>query len=142
MKAVLPTAVAGSQTTQAVKAAMAAKAPAVRPSFKITHEAPASFRPGQPIPLALTVGAPAQGSGTVAVIMHYRHVNQAERWQQAAASADGGNTHKAELDGAYTQTVYPLQYYFELRVGDEKATLYPGFNSELNNQPYFVVQAS
>ena len=74
--------------------------------------------------------------------MHYRHVNQAERWQQAATSAEAGNTYNAEIDGQYTQSVYPLQYYFEMRIGDEKASLYPGFNSDLNNQPYFVVQAS
>ena len=141
MKALLPTA-AGSQKTEIVKVVAMAKTPAVRPNLKATHQAPATFSPGQPLPLAVTVTAPPSGGGTVAVIMHYRHVNQAERWQQAAASVDRGNMYKAEIDGAYTQSVYPLQYYFELRVGDEKAALYPGFNTELNNQPYFLVQAS
>ena len=143
MKALLPTAVASTQTTQAAKAVAMVKAPVVRSNFKAAHEAPATFRPGQVLPLSIRIAGSGDRGEKVAVIMHYRHVNQAERWQQAAAmTVDGGTKYKAEIDSAYTQSVYPLQYYFELRVGDEEASLYPGFNSELNNQPYFVIQAS
>src|ERR1700682_5769264 len=39
----------------------------------------------------------------------------------------------------YTDSQYPLQYYFELRQGPESAWLYPGFADNLTGQPYFVV---
>jgi hypothetical protein len=142
MKALSSSAAPDSRATEAGKAVAEIKAPIRRPEFKVTHQAPANFRPGQTVPLSVSLVAPTSGGESVAVIMHYRHVNQAERWQQAATSHDGGNTYKGEIDGSYTQSVYPLQYYFELRTGEENAALYPGFNAELNNQPYFVVQAS
>ncbi len=142
MKALSHTAGSDSRTSEASKAVAAIKAPSARPKFKAVHQAPVNFRPGQTLPLSISVISATSGGGSVAVIMHYRHVNQAERWQQAATSHEGGNAYKAEIDGSYTQSVYPLQYYFELRTSEENVTLYPGFNAELNNQPYFVVQAS
>ena len=33
-----------------------------------------------------------------------------------------------------------LEYYFELKEGPEAVRLYPGFNADLTNQPYFVVR--
>ena len=50
MKALLPSALSGSHTTQAAKAMGVAKAPPMRPNFKASHQAPATFRPGQPLP--------------------------------------------------------------------------------------------
>lgn len=35
---------------------------------------------------------------------------------------------------------YPLMYFFELRAGVGRAWLYPGFEADLSNQPYFVVR--
>lgn len=43
------------------------------------------------------------------------------------------------IPAEYTQSKYPLQYYFELDNGNGPAWLYPGFNKTLSNQPYFVV---
>ena len=40
----------------------------------------------------------------------------------------------------YTDSPYPLQYYFELRDARGHAWLYPGFRADLCNQPYFVVR--
>jgi len=142
MKALLSSAASGTAVNQAAKALDIAKAAPVRPKFKGVHQPPGTFRPGQSLPLSVSISGPQAGGSTVAVIMHYRHVNQAERWQQTATTPAGGNVYKAEIDGTYTQSVYPLQYYFEVRLGEDKAALYPGFNSELNNQPYFVLQAS
>jgi hypothetical protein len=142
MKALLASSASGSQAMQAAKAMAVVKAPAVRPNLKATHQPLSTFRPGEAVPISLTLAAANTGGEKVAVILHYRHVNQAERWQQRATSDEGHGSYKAEIDGSYTQSVYPLQYYFEMRVGEEKATLSPGFNSELNNQPYYVLQSS
>jgi hypothetical protein len=51
-----------------------------------------------------------------------------------------GKQFLAKIPAAYTDTQYPLQYYFELKEGPKSAWMYPGFNKELTNQPYFVVR--
>jgi hypothetical protein len=66
-------------------------------------------------------------------------VNQSERYQTAEMEA-GDKRYRATIPAAYTESPYPLQYYFELKESPEKAVLYPGFASELTNQPYFVVR--
>jgi hypothetical protein len=43
--------------------------------------------------------------------------------------------YRAVIPAAYTQSPFPLQYYFEL----DSSAVYPGFNETLSNQPYFVV---
>jgi hypothetical protein len=81
--------------------------------------------------LSLTVGE------DVSARLHYRHVNQAERWQSMpmTRSAQG---FMAAIPAGYTDSPFPLQYYFELsRSG--AAWLYPGFNATLSNQPYYAV---
>ncbi len=45
----------------------------------------------------------------------------------------------AAIPGDYTNSVYPLQYYFELQRGADAAWLYPAFNATLSNQPYYAV---
>jgi hypothetical protein len=64
-------------------------------------------------------------------------VNQAERWQSAAMRNEG-QTYRAAIPAAYTQSPFALQYYFHL-AQDGSAGLYPGFNEGFANQPYFVV---
>lgn len=44
----------------------------------------------------------------------------------------------AEIPGEYTQSPFPLQYYFELQ-SSSAAWLQPAFNSTLSNQPYFAI---
>jgi hypothetical protein len=49
-----------------------------------------------------------------------------------------GNTYQAVIPGDYTNSAYPLQYYFEVTQADA-TLLYPGFGPEVTGQPYFVV---
>lgn len=110
--------------------AKAASAPS-RPRIACTHNAPQQFAPGEPLMLSLTVRE------DVSARLHYRHVNQAERWQSLpmTLSAQG---FMAAIPAGYTDSPFPLQYYFELsRPG--AAWLYPGFNATLSNQPYYAV---
>jgi len=51
----------------------------------------------------------------------------------------GTDGYSASIPGDYTQSVYPLQYYFALQRGADAAWLYPAFNSTLSNQPYYAV---
>ena len=47
-------------------------------------------------------------------------------------------SHSAAIPAAYTDSPYPLQYYFELHTATA-ATLHPAFNPTLSNQPYYAV---
>jgi hypothetical protein len=46
----------------------------------------------------------------------------------------------AKIPGVYTDSQFPLQYYFEVRESAERALLYPGLSANLTQQPYFVVR--
>jgi hypothetical protein len=48
--------------------------------------------------------------------------------------------YRAAIPADYTQSPYPLQYYFEVFEAGG-AALYPGFSPDLSNQPYFVVSS-
>ncbi len=104
----------------------------VRPSLAIEHIPPANFHPGTDLPLSLTASESA-----VSAILWYRHVNHGERWlsvpMQKVSSA-----WKAVIPGKYSNSPFPLQYYFELRTAREGA-LHPSLNSEFDNQPYFAL---
>jgi hypothetical protein len=107
----------------------------VRPAATCTHTPPQAFRPGQP--LALSLQARGTSGRITSILLHYRHVNHAERWQKTEMEESGG-IYRVSIPRDYTDSPYPLQYYFELR-DEEKAWLYPGFNTTLSNQPYFAI---
>jgi hypothetical protein len=67
-------------------------------------------------------------------------VNQAERWQSAMLDrASAGYVGTIPAD--YTDSPYPLQYYFELKSAPDQAWLYPGLPPDLAGQPYFVLRS-
>ena len=45
--------------------------------------------------------------------LHYRHVDQAERWKQVDMQEDG-ESFTAAIPADYTQSDFPLEYYFDL----------------------------
>jgi hypothetical protein len=106
--------------------------PVPRPIIAAQHTTPESFHPGSDLPL--TVSTPAT---VTQAILWYRPVNQGERWLSTPMQHTAG-THTAAIPAAYTDSPYPLQYYFELHTATS-ATLHPAFNPTLSNQPYFAV---
>jgi hypothetical protein len=102
-----------------------------RNSVECKHTAPGSFQAGKPLVLNLAVLANS-------AVLHYRHVNQGERWL-ATEMELGINGYTAEIPGDYSDSAYPLQYYFELRAKAGEAWLYPAFNATLSNQPYYAL---
>jgi hypothetical protein len=80
------------------------------------------------------------GGGThpAAIRLFYRHVDQAERWTSAEMNHEGGR-YIGTIPAEYTQSEYPLQYYFELQDGKSAAWMYPGFNKTFSDQPYFAI---
>ena len=100
------------------------------------HLPPAKFRPGESIPVELSVEA---GYRLTSAVLHYRHVDQSDAYRTAEMSSDGGRF-RAVVPGEYTDSPYPMLYCFELRAAHGAAWLHPGLNVDLANQPYFVVR--
>lgn len=107
-----------------------------RPALRCRHNSPSHFKAGLPIELAITV--PEQAA---AVRLFYRHVDQAERFEVVEMEAREG-AYRGTIPARYTESDYPLQYYFEVRQSAAKASLYPGFGADLTDQPYFVLRRS
>jgi hypothetical protein len=97
------------------------------------HNQPKNFKSGEPLNLEITTEEPVNS-----ISLYYRHVNQAERFNIVEMQGTG-ISFKSTIPADYTDTLYPIQYYFELRDKPDNAWLYPGFTANLNNQPYFVV---
>jgi hypothetical protein len=109
-----------------------------RVALPCSHTPPDRFQPGQPLSIEMSLEA-AAAPKLSAVRLCYRHVNQAERYVTAEMNGSGGR-YRATVPGRYTDSPFPIEYYFELRQGPEQAWLYPGFGPDLANQPYFVVR--
>jgi len=109
--------------------------PPRRETLTCRHTPPTHFRPGDAVSIQLAFDHGADRS----VHLFYRRVNQAERWRNTDMQARD-RVYSAAIPGDYSQSKYPLQYYFEVRDGAHSATLYPGLNADVANQPYFVIR--
>lgn len=107
-----------------------------RPTIRCTHTVAKGFAPGQPLVVQLVVD-PFSAMKLLSVQLHYRHVNQGERWQTLPMQKHG-ETHQGVIGGEYTASPYPLQYYFELSA-EKIALLHPSLDATLSNEPYYVV---
>ncbi len=96
-------------------------------------------------PLYIELKAPQNAAAR----LWYRHFNQAERWQsvQMLPLSDSDRL-RASIAADYTASMYPLQYYFEVRMkhppsglhAAERVWLHPGFDAMRANQPYYLVR--
>ncbi len=109
-----------------------------RGSVACSHTPSPRFLPGKDLEIVLSVKQPTK---PISVRLHYRHVNQAERYEVAEIPEipEIHGEYRTVIPASYTASKYSIQYYFELREIPEKAWLYPGFAIDLTNQPYFIV---
>jgi hypothetical protein len=112
-------------------------------TLTISHNPPQQFHPGTEIPIALKVGynALVMADDLQSAVMHYRHVNQAEKYETADMKADG-NRWTATIPADYTKSPYPLLYFFSLTSAKGHCWQFPGLGEMLCNQPYFVLRQS
>jgi hypothetical protein len=106
--------------------------PRRRARFTPNHDPARAFHPGDDLHLRLQVAEPVTEA-----FLWYRHVTQAERWLSKPMECSE-QLFTATIPGSYTQSPFPLQYYFELR-SQKDATFYPPLNATLSNQPYFAI---
>jgi hypothetical protein len=98
------------------------------------HKQPHKFKVGESITLEISVDKNIES-----VLLYYRHVNHAERFKSIEMRKDGKNF-KGTIPAYYTETRYPIQYYFELRDKPDNAWLFPGLTAKLTQQPYYVIR--
>ena len=118
-------------TKEAIKKALGRP---IRNIVSCQHNPPSTFIAGQPLDVEFSFD-----KTPLSAVIFYRHVNQAERYQKMVLNWKGKNA-KAIIPGGYTDSPYPIEYYLEVRNSPDSASFYPGFNSDLANQPYFTVQ--
>lgn len=99
------------------------------------HSPQVNFKPGTSLEVKLVT------EGADGVRLHYRHVNQAERYTTVAMKRIG-DAYSVDIPATYTDTEYPLEYFFEVRQAGGEAEFHPGFDETRTNQPYFVVRKS
>jgi hypothetical protein len=134
MEQKLQTPPASSSAGDAGNAVKAAMGTVAKPTVDCHHALPESFHPGQSLQLALHVSA----DSNLTARLFYRHVNQAERWLSAEMNREQGSF-QAAISGDYTNSKFPLEYYFALERANTAAWIYPGFNAALSSQPYFAI---
>jgi hypothetical protein len=108
-------------------------------SLFVLHTPPLSFRRSQPLEVA--AGVRWSERFPFRVHLRYRRVNQAESWQTIEMGKAGANL-RAVIAAEYTDSPFPLQYYFQIRASAGRAWLHPGLQPGRHGQPYFVVRQS
>ena len=101
----------------------------------LEHIVPGAFRKGRDIPVEVTPG----GGGDQRLTLHYRHLNQGEEYNSVDMAHKAGR-YTATIPGPYTDSPYPLAYFFTVREESGDAWLYPGLDETLANQPYHVLR--
>ncbi len=111
-----------------------------RPASGVIHTAPSSFRRGEPVSLGIAL---APGAAVPAAIqLQYRHTHQAEAWRAVPMLRDAvTGSYRAEIPGDYSDSPYPLMYYFGVTHASGAASLHPGLGANLCDQPYFVLRS-
>ena len=119
----------------AERALKTASAKPMRPTVIAKHVPAEKFSSGKGLAISVNVTSPAPHR----VMLHYRHVNQAEHWM-AVELTRNGDAFQGEIPAAYTAKRYALQYYFEIETRPTEATLLPLLAVDLANVPYYLVR--
>lgn len=94
-------------------------------------------------PCGLKVRLRLDGSWVVqndieAVCLHYRHVNQLEVYEVTQMVSRGEGVFEATVPAEYLADEYPIQYFCEVRSGDQRRARLPSLGPGFDSQPYRV----
>lgn len=120
-----------AETPEVARAVKTLKAyrPVIADAFDLEHAE--NFVAGEPFAVALagTFDAPPK--------LHYRHINQAERWSTVEMTRDG-ERYMATIPAEYTDSRFHLQL-FVTASQNGTALIAPGLEANLANEPYRTV---
>jgi hypothetical protein len=108
--------------------ALANRQPVLAEKMKL--DAPSAFTAGKPLVLHLG------GVVDVEPTLHYRHINQAERWRSIVMTRQGDG-YAASIPADYTDSKFHLQYFVSA-TRNGRAVLSPGMDENLANEPYYT----
>ncbi|HEX9045807.1 MAG TPA: hypothetical protein VF988_02170, partial [Verrucomicrobiae bacterium] len=100
----------------------------------LRHVPVGTFRRGQPLDIVARI----RRTDLAKVELRYRRLNQAESWQTVIMTGTG-ERFSATIPAEYTDSVFPLQYYFHAR-GRSETWLVPGLRPGWKGQPYYVLR--
>jgi hypothetical protein len=89
------------------------------------------FSAGEPVSVSIAAATAAPP------VLHYRHVNQAERWRSVEMTGDGARF-TAVIPADYTASEFHLQYFVSFS-RDGHSVLVPGLAEDLANEPYVTL---
>jgi hypothetical protein len=118
-----------SRVEQAIRAVLK---PPTRDPLPLKHVPPKSFTPGKPLSIEASLSG---GKTSGQLYLRYRRVNQAEIWRSGEIAGSA-----ATIPSDYTDSPFPLQYYFQIFEPSGAVLLHPGLGVDLATQPYFVVR--
>jgi hypothetical protein len=101
-----------------------------------SHTPAANFDPGKPVEVSVAFNANRKNRK---VNLFYRQADQSQRWHSVEMQGKD-NEFRSTIPGDYTQSPYPIQYYFEVHE-PTGSTIFPGFSPDLSNQPYILVRS-
>jgi hypothetical protein len=105
-------------------------------TFAVCKHTPVrGFKNGEEVKVKISVPPDSRN-----VNLYYRHVNQALRWLVQPMQSEG-NTYQGTIPSTYTQTKFPLQYYFGMDT-EKGPAIFPGLDEHFMNQPYYVMRLS
>jgi hypothetical protein len=102
----------------------------------IEHRPSGKFQRGEAV---MIEAVPRRGPALKTVRMRFRRVNQGESWR-AGDMEYRAKHYRAEIPGSYSDSPYPLQYYFECTPFSGRPWFYPDLETRWQGQPYFVVR--
>jgi hypothetical protein len=107
-----------------------------RPAVRVQHVPALSFHKGSPLEIEMAISH----ANPISVSLVYRHTNQAEQFVTSEMSHQKEGAFRVVIPASYTDSPFPLQYYFQLRNDLGNTWLYPGLGPSLSQQPYYVVR--
>jgi hypothetical protein len=99
----------------------------------LSVQAPNRFEAGAPFEVSASLPS---GSADAELVLHYRHVNQAERWASTPMTKSAGSF-LGRIPAEYTRSPFHLQFYVTAR-SEDSLTIAPGLREDLSNEPYLV----
>jgi hypothetical protein len=77
------------------------------------------------------------GSRAVALVLHYRPLDQTQDWRRAPMLGGDDGEFRAEIPGGEVSARHDLQYYFEIVESGGAAWLRPSWQAGV---PYYVIE--
>ena len=124
---------------QAMRAVFAKVKPNSNPLPVTLHEPAASFQRGQPLSVTAHVPRTSDLGPISGLRLRYRHVNQGEVWEMLETERSRDH-YQAIIAASYTDSPFPLQYYFQIRTDTGLVWLHPGLETRWQGQPYYFVR--